>query len=198
MTYRLPSLKALRAFEAAARHRSFKHAGVELCVTAGAVSQQVKALEDSLGIALFRRLPQGVELTPEGESYLDSVSGAFHAISTATDKLGASLDGRKLRLGVEQTLSDAFKATATVQDTERETYVAVVCESHDLAPVLDGSLDALLRPRVTSHPKLHLDQFELVATNGARHEVTLAIMPGNAGCRHHRLLLEALNRADSV
>ena len=60
MTYRFPSLNGLKAFEAAARHLSFKAAAGELGVTPGAVSQQVKRLEASLGISLFRRLPQGV------------------------------------------------------------------------------------------------------------------------------------------
>ena len=62
MTYRLPSLNALRAFEAAARHLSFKTAATELGVTAGAVSQQVKKLENSLSVELFRRLPHGLLL----------------------------------------------------------------------------------------------------------------------------------------
>ena len=70
MTYRFPSLNGLKTFEAAARHLSFKAAAAELGVTAGAVSQQVKRLETSLGISLFRRLPQGLLLTREGAAYL--------------------------------------------------------------------------------------------------------------------------------
>ena len=58
MSYKLPPLNALRAFEASARHLSFKRAADELCVTAGAVSQQVKALETGMGVKLFRRLPR--------------------------------------------------------------------------------------------------------------------------------------------
>ena len=54
MTYLLPPLNALRAFEAAARHLSFKQAAHELHVTAGAVSQQVRLLEERLGVQLFR------------------------------------------------------------------------------------------------------------------------------------------------
>ena len=69
MTYRLPSLNTLRAFEAAGRHLSFRTAASELGVTPGAVSQQVKKLEGSLSVALFRRLPHGLLLTVEGEAY---------------------------------------------------------------------------------------------------------------------------------
>ena len=56
MTYVLPPLNALRAFEAAARHLSFKLAAQELHVTPGAIGQQVKALENRLGVQLFERL----------------------------------------------------------------------------------------------------------------------------------------------
>ena len=52
-------LNALRAFEASARHLNFTRAALELCVSQGAVSQQVAALEARLGVALFRRLPRG-------------------------------------------------------------------------------------------------------------------------------------------
>ena len=85
MSYRLPPLNALRAFEASARHLSFKRAADELCVTAGAVSQQVKSLEATMGVKLFRRLPRGLLLTATGETYLPSISRAFHAISEATE-----------------------------------------------------------------------------------------------------------------
>ena len=70
MTYRLPSLNTLRAFEAAARHLSFRAAAHEIGVTSGAVSQQVRKLEHSLGVDLFQRLPHGLLLTLEGATYL--------------------------------------------------------------------------------------------------------------------------------
>ena len=69
MPAKLPPLASLRAFEAAARHLSFAKAAEDLLVTPGAVSQQVKQLEDWLGVALFRRLPKGVLLTDAGQLY---------------------------------------------------------------------------------------------------------------------------------
>ena len=63
MTRRLPPLNQLRAFEAAARHLSFRDAADELNVTHSAVSHQVRALEDFLGSQLFQRAPRGVQLT---------------------------------------------------------------------------------------------------------------------------------------
>ena len=66
----LPPLNALRAFEAAGRRLNFRAAAEELGVTQGAVAQQVRSLEDRLGLPLFRRLPRGLALTPEGAAYL--------------------------------------------------------------------------------------------------------------------------------
>src|ERR1700733_9612988 len=100
MSYHLPPLNGLRAFEASARHLSFKRAASELGVTAGAISQQVKALEAMLGGQLFRRLPRGLLLTPSGERYLPSLSNAFRAISAATEIVAPALRGRRLRLGI--------------------------------------------------------------------------------------------------
>src|SRR5262245_58131304 len=100
MTYRMPPLAGLRAFEAAARHMSFKRAADELCVTAGAVSQHVRALEDALGVPLFRRLARSVELTAAGKKYLPSISTAFEMIAEATEACAPALRGWKLRVGI--------------------------------------------------------------------------------------------------
>jgi len=74
---RLPPLNALRAFEAAARHRSFKRAAEELFVTPAAISQQVKSLEGYLGVELFRRLTRAIELTPAAEAMLPKLREGF-------------------------------------------------------------------------------------------------------------------------
>ena len=107
MTYRLPPLNGLRAFEAAARHMSFKYAADELCVTAGAVSQHVKALETALGVKLFRRSARAIALTTEGRKYLPSIRTAFEVIAKATEATAPGLRGRKLRLGIAPDLDKA-------------------------------------------------------------------------------------------
>ena len=81
----LPSLNALRAFEASARHLSFKEAARELHVTPGAVSQQVKGLEQELGVPLFQRLTRSIVLTPEGQSLRPKVLQAFQLLAAAVD-----------------------------------------------------------------------------------------------------------------
>lgn len=193
MTYRLPPLNGLRAFEAAARHLSFKHAAVELYVTAGAISQQVKGLEDSLGIALFKRLPRGLVLTSEGETYLESIGEAFDIISAATDKVSSSLKGRRYRLGIASTVSEELRNKVTqLQDAEKYGFEVVLSDANDLGLLSQGSLDVLLRSRIKSHPGLHLDQLKFMAADGDTQLITLALMPGSAGCREHQLLLKAL------
>lgn len=88
MTFRkLPPLGMLRSFEAAARHISFARAGDELGVTAAAVSQQVKALEEHLGQGLFLRRPQGLSLTEAGLSYLTVIRDAFDRLGAGTDEI---------------------------------------------------------------------------------------------------------------
>jgi LysR family glycine cleavage system transcriptional activator len=96
MLRRLPPLNALKAFEAAARSESLTRAAEELCVTQGAVSQQVKALEATLGIKLFVRERQRLVITEAGREYLavlrdalDSDCGGYRAFGTAPDLRGS-------------------------------------------------------------------------------------------------------------
>ncbi|WP_034302445.1 transcriptional regulator GcvA [Herbaspirillum sp. RV1423] len=89
---KLPSLNALRAFEASARHQSFTLAAQELNVTQGAVSHQVKALEEELGLPLFERLSNQLHLTETGRRYLDVVGDAFDRIEKGTRSLHAPAD----------------------------------------------------------------------------------------------------------
>lgn len=87
MNDRLPSLNALRAFEAAARHLSFSRAAEELHVTKAAVSHQVKALEEELGLPLFRRLNRALMLTDAGQALFPAITEALGIMSTAVAHL---------------------------------------------------------------------------------------------------------------
>jgi LysR family glycine cleavage system transcriptional activator len=87
MPRRLPSLNGLKAFEAAARHESFTKAAEELCVTPGAVSHQVKALEAELGVKLFKRERQRLIITDAGRRYLEVVREALDRIAAGTEQL---------------------------------------------------------------------------------------------------------------
>src|ERR671920_143759 len=87
MLRRLPPLNGLKAFESAARHESFTRAAEELCVTQGAVSHQVKALETELGLKLFTRQRQRLIITEQGREYLAVLRDAFDRIALGTERL---------------------------------------------------------------------------------------------------------------
>ena len=96
---RLPPLNALRAFEAAARHLSFTKAAGELHVTQAAVSHQIKALEEWLGLTLFKRQNRATLLTDAGQAYLPALREAFDRIHDATAKLKERDKGGALTVG---------------------------------------------------------------------------------------------------
>lgn len=87
MIYRLPSLNALRVFEAAARHLSFKEAANELSITQAAVSHQIKGLEEYLGVELFRRAGRGVQLTEAARACLPKLREGFDALAAAVETM---------------------------------------------------------------------------------------------------------------
>jgi LysR family glycine cleavage system transcriptional activator len=87
MPRHLPPLNAVKAFEAAARSKSFTRAAEELFVTPGAVSQQVKALETELGLKLFNRERQRLVITEAGREYLAVVRDALDQIALGTERL---------------------------------------------------------------------------------------------------------------
>src|SRR5499427_1392136 len=100
----LPPLIELRAFDAAARHLSFKKAAAELCVTPTAVSHQIRLLERYCGHALFRRRPRPLTLTEAGGRLFPVVRDGLEAFATAIANL--KRDGRKQPIRV--TTTNAF------------------------------------------------------------------------------------------
>jgi LysR family transcriptional regulator of beta-lactamase len=98
-------LNALRAFEASARHLNFTRAALELCVSQGAVSHQVAALERRLGVTLFRRLPRGIALTDEGHALVPVVADSFDRMGTALDLYAGGRLREVLTLGVVGTFA---------------------------------------------------------------------------------------------
>ncbi len=165
MPRRLPPLNALRAFEAAARSESFTRAAEELNVTQGAVSQQVKALEATLGIKLFNRERQRLVITEAGRDYLEVVRDALDRIASGTERVV-----RRQRSGVLTiSTSPDFAAKWLVYRLGR------FAESH---PEID------LRVTATAH---HVDF--------AREDVDLAVRHGDGrwpGLAAVRLCIEQL------
>jgi LysR family glycine cleavage system transcriptional activator len=101
----LPPLRALTAFEAAARLGSFRLAGGELGITRSAVSHQVKSLEQQLGLKLFRRDARRAELTPAGHAYFPAVRDAFDQIDIQTRSLKPAAADKQLTIQVYVTVA---------------------------------------------------------------------------------------------
>ena len=109
----LPPLAALRAFEAAARHLSFKRAAAELAVTPTAISHQIRLLEDQIGLKLFERRPRLLLLTPEGQRLYPVLRDGFDAFARAM----ASLNTRRSRTVVTLSATRAFTSRWLVPRT---------------------------------------------------------------------------------
>jgi LysR family transcriptional regulator, glycine cleavage system transcriptional activator len=150
MTYTLPPLNSLRAFEAAARHLSFKLAAHELHVTPAAVGQQVKALEVRLGVRLFERLHKQLILTDAGQSFLPEISSGFRVIADATARLkpaGAVL----LQLGVHGALDLRRLELAEFRAAHADIGLRVL-QPAGLHELVEGKADLLIARSLGHHP----------------------------------------------
>jgi len=98
-------LNGLRVLDAAARHLSFTRAADELAVTPAAVGQQIRALEDTLGVVLFRRTTRGLELTPEGEAGLDALRQGFLQFEEAVRAMQAGQSSKSLTIAAPRDLT---------------------------------------------------------------------------------------------
>lgn len=106
----LPPLTALRTFEVAAEQLNFTIAAQILCVTQGAVSRQIKVLEDYLGLALFIRNHHNLELTDAGKHLLSSLNQSFNIMETAVTEIRTPNQRQKLNLLVPPTLATRWLA----------------------------------------------------------------------------------------
>ena len=135
MSYQLPPLTWLRAFEAAARYNNFTAAAKELNLTSAAVSHQVRSLEQHLELKLFERLPRSLRLTDKGRAYLPSVRKAFEELSASTIGLFGSKDQQSIRVRCTAALSVLWLAPrlksfmALYPDIDIRLYTAIWTEA---------------------------------------------------------------------
>lgn len=101
----LPPLSALRAFESAARHLSFKKAAAELHVSPAAISHQIHALEDYLGVPLFERLNRGLNLTDAARAALPKISDGFQSLNAGVGLMRATDGGTRLSVSAGPALT---------------------------------------------------------------------------------------------
>jgi len=142
MVRSLPPLNWIRAFEAAARHESFRLAAEELGVSAGAVSQKVKALEERLDVALFERRPRGVHLTDAGQRYRDDLGPALDGIAAATERIASAAGGAKLRVTVLPAVAERWLAPRLARFGEQRPEIAIeVSADADVANLAHSAFD---------------------------------------------------------
>jgi len=163
MNNHLPPLSALRAFEAAARHMSFSKAADELHVTPAAISHQIHALEEDLGVRLFHRMNRSIELTASARILLPGLSEAFSGIQSSVRRLRAHNDTGTLTV----TSSPSFAAKWLVlrlhrfqeQHPEIDVRISATDEVVDLTK---GDFDIAIRYGGGKYPGLDV---ELLFTN---------------------------------
>jgi LysR family transcriptional regulator, glycine cleavage system transcriptional activator len=155
---KLPPLNALRAFEATARHLSVKNAADELCVTPGAVSQLIKALELRLGVKLFHRVNRGIFLTGAGRDYLPPVRNAFRQIAEASRRITLAADTGILSVSVTPFFATAWLVPRLkeFQDAHPDIDLQVVT-SNALVDFSRDGVDVAVRHGLGRYPGLRSD-----------------------------------------
>ena len=192
MTYRLPSLNTLRAFEAAARHLSFKTASGELGVTPGAVSQQVKKLEASLGVALFRRLPHGLLLTEAGETYLPRITKIFEDLTDATEEIAPDINGRKFTVGICPRAAAVLPRGWPGGRDALQSHVRQIIETSDVERIRRDEIDCLIRMAGGPYGDLALVEVPHPADRERGARLHFICKTGLADCRQSRAILADL------
>jgi len=138
-------LNALRVFDAAARHLSFTRAADELAVTPAAVGQQIRALEDLLGVVLFRRTSKGLELTEEAGAGLESLRTGFLHFEDAVQAMQAGQSSHVYTIAAPRDFFAAWLAprlAAFRADNPQLRYVVVDGEGSDFT---EANLDLAVR-----------------------------------------------------
>ncbi|MCU5784250.1 LysR family transcriptional regulator [Alcanivorax balearicus MACL04] len=139
-------LNALRAFEASARLCNFTRAGQELNVTQTAISHQVKALEDQLGVTLFTRLPRGLALTDEGHALLPVLTDVFGRISGAVTRLQEGRFQEVVTLGVVGTFAIGWLLPRLSDFRDRHPSIDLRLKTNNnVADIVADGLDYFIR-----------------------------------------------------
>ena len=143
---KLPPMNALRAFEAVSRLGSVSKAAEELCVSQGAVSQQLRNLEDHLGRELFVRTPNSFSLSEAGETFAEVVQQSLQEIALAAGKVKRQENRRNLTISVPPGLAERWlmKRLGDFLELCPELTIALV-KSIDYATFRNDGIDAAIR-----------------------------------------------------
>jgi LysR family transcriptional regulator, glycine cleavage system transcriptional activator len=163
MNDHLPPLSALRAFEAAARHMSFSKAAEELFVTPAAISHQIHALEEDLGVRLFHRLNRSIELTASARVLWPGLSEAFAGIRSAVRRLRAHNDTGSLTVTASPSFAAKWLVLRLHRFQERCAEVDVrISATDEVVDLTKGDFDIAIRYGTGHYPGLDV---ELLFTN---------------------------------
>jgi LysR family glycine cleavage system transcriptional activator len=155
MAKRLPPLKPLRAFEAAARHLSFTEAAEELNVTQAAISHQIKALEEALGAPLFRRMNRALRLTEEGEAFLGPVRAALDQIASAAERVSKPQKAGSLTVSVLPSFASTWLVPRLSRFRQIEPEIDIrLSADYDLADFDRDDIDVAIRWGKGEYPGL--------------------------------------------
>ncbi len=199
---RHPPLNALRSFEAAGRHLSLRKAAQELFVTPAAVSHQIKSLETQLQVALFKRLPRRVELTPQGQQLLNGLTPALAQIAEAVNAAVAMNGSQRISLATTPALGSLWLAPRLHRFTQahpemelqifaRTSLIDSVRAESDEEPSLLGNADLAIRSGDGHYPGLVAHwMFELSTTPMCSPDLLVGPRPLERpdDLRHHTLL----------
>jgi LysR family glycine cleavage system transcriptional activator len=139
-------LNGLRVLDAAARHLSFTRAADELAVTPAAVGQQVRALEDTLGVVLFRRTTRGLELTPEGEAGLAALRQGFLQFEEAVRAMQAGQSSKSLTIAAPRDLTTKWLMPRLAEIARNDGELRfVLVAADDAVDFTEANLDLAIR-----------------------------------------------------
>jgi LysR family glycine cleavage system transcriptional activator len=180
-------LNGLRVLDAAARHLSFTRAADELAVTPAAVGQQVRALEDTLGVVLFRRTTRGLELTPEGEAGLGPLRDGFLQFEEAVRAMQAGQSSKSLTIAAPRDLTDKWlmpRLAAIAASDPDLRFVLIAADGQAPLDFTEANLDLALRwaegPGEHEGEALESDGMVTLAAPGSVAEAVIA-WPGGPG-----------------
>lgn len=143
---RLPPLATLRAFEAAARHLSFKQAAAELAVTPTAISHQIRLLEETLGRRLFERRARRVALTAAGQVLYPALREGLDAMARAVDAVRAMRNDRAVTLTATMTFTSKWLVPRVAAFRSRHPDIGLrVLASNDPIDLESGAADIAVR-----------------------------------------------------
>ena len=188
----LPPLNALRAFVSAARHLSFTKAAAELNVTPGAISHQVKSLEELLGVPLFRRLTRALRLTEAGQAALPALSQGFDKLTQGVEQLRTHGESKVLTISVSPSLGAMWLVPRLENFRDRYPDIEIRIDGTDrLVDLARDNVDVALRYGPGGYKGVRIDRlFSPVNTPVCSPALLNGVYPLGRpdDLRHHTLL----------